>query len=69
MAARYLASKLYRGESYYLQIDSHSLFAQDWDKALLQIVANAPSEKPVITAYPPPVRKFPHLRRASAASL
>ena len=28
--ARYMGAKLYQGENYYLQIDSHSEFVQDW---------------------------------------
>jgi [Skp1-protein]-hydroxyproline N-acetylglucosaminyltransferase len=51
--ARYLGSKFYRGEQYYLQIDSHSEFVQDWDAKLVQMVRDAPAEKPVISTYPP----------------
>ena len=29
--ARYVSGKMYQGEQYYLQIDSHSEFVQDWD--------------------------------------
>lgn len=51
--ARYLGGKFYRGEQYYLQIDSHSEFIQDWDAHLIQMVKDAPAEKPVISTYPP----------------
>ena len=51
--ARYLGSKFYRGEEYYLQIDSHSEFVQDWDAKLIKMVDDAPAEKPVISTYPP----------------
>jgi hypothetical protein len=51
--ARYLGGKFYRGEQYYLQIDSHSEFIQDWDAHLIQMVEDAPAEKPVISTYPP----------------
>lgn len=51
--ARYLGSKFYRGEQYYLQIDSHSEFVQNWDTKLIKMVEDAPAEKPVISAYPP----------------
>jgi [Skp1-protein]-hydroxyproline N-acetylglucosaminyltransferase len=51
--ARYFGAKFYRGEEYYLQIDSHSEFVEDWDKKLIQMVADAPAKKPIISTYPP----------------
>ena len=51
--ARYLGSKFYRGEEFYLQIDSHSEFVKDWDTKLIKMVRDAPAAKPVISAYPP----------------
>jgi hypothetical protein len=51
--ARYLGAKFYRGEQYYLQIDSHSEFIKDWDYHLIKMVNDAPAEKPVISTYPP----------------
>jgi hypothetical protein len=51
--ARYLGAKFYRGEQYYLQIDSHSEFVKDWDHKLIKMVEDAPAEKPVISTYPP----------------
>jgi hypothetical protein len=51
--ARYLGSKFYRGENYYLQIDSHSEFVDNWDSKLIKMVEDAPAEKPVISTYPP----------------
>lgn len=51
--ARYLGAKFYRGEQYYLQIDSHSEFVQGWDDKLIKMVADADAEKPVISTYPP----------------
>jgi [Skp1-protein]-hydroxyproline N-acetylglucosaminyltransferase len=51
--ARYMGAKFYGGEQYYLQIDSHSEFVKDWDYKLIQMVVNAPAEKPVISTYPP----------------
>ena len=35
--ARYLGSKFYRGEQYYLQIDSHSEFVAQWDSKLIKV--------------------------------
>ena len=36
--ARYLGAKFYRGEQYYLQIDSHSEFVENWDEKLIKMV-------------------------------
>jgi len=52
--ARYFASKLWNGEQWYMQIDSHMTFLQDWDASSIQMLRAAPSEKPVISHYPPP---------------
>lgn len=56
--ARYYCSELWRGEQYYLQIDSHTTFAKDWDIDLLEMISqikNDPNEssKPVLSVYPP----------------
>ncbi|KAL3774003.1 hypothetical protein ACHAW5_004853 [Stephanodiscus triporus] len=52
--ARYFASKLWQGEEWYMQIDSHMSFLQDWDALLIKMLNNAPSQKPVISHFPPP---------------
>lgn len=51
--ARYMGAKFYRGENYYLQIDSHSEFVQAWDTKLIRMMEEAEAEKPVISCYPP----------------
>lgn len=51
--ARYFAAKMYRGEHYYLQIDSHSEFVTHWDEILIKMFKKAPAHKPVISGYPP----------------
>jgi hypothetical protein len=52
--ARYLASKLWRGETYFLQIDSHSHFKQGWDSNLIEQIKQTPSyPHSVISNYPP----------------
>lgn len=33
---RYMASKLWEGETYFMQIDAHSLFIQGWDTTLVK---------------------------------
>lgn len=50
--ARAEAQKLYDGEAYYLQIDSHMRFRQHWDAYLLQELRKCPSAKPILTTYP-----------------
>jgi Glycosyltransferase (GlcNAc) len=50
--ARYLCSLLYRGETYFCQIDSHSTFTQDWDAKAINNIKLCASSKPVLTHYP-----------------
>jgi hypothetical protein len=49
------AASLYRGEDYFLQIDSHTLFAPGWDDTLIDAYENAvktvKNSKVVLTAY------------------
>ena len=52
-AARYFASKLWFGEQWYMQIDTHMTFAQDWDATSVEMLQKAPSDKPIISHYPP----------------
>jgi len=52
-AARRWAQELWKGEEFYLQIDSHTRFAAGWDSSLLQMWHSADSKKPIITTYPP----------------
>lgn len=52
--ARYLASKLWGGETYFVQTDAHLMFAQDWDeKYRLEIQATRNYPKSVLSSYPP----------------
>lgn len=39
------------GEEYFLQLDSHHRFVQDWDVIAIDELRRAPAEKPVLTAY------------------
>lgn len=52
--ARYFASKLWYGEQWFMQIDSHIFFRQDWDALSVEMLQKAPSKKPVLSHYPPP---------------
>ena len=51
---RYLANELYNEEDYYLQIDAHTRFAQDWDINLIEDHSLYLSNgcDPILTAYP-----------------
>ena len=50
---RYIAQSLWKGEEYYLQIDSHMKFEADWDKILIEKYNELKKyhEKPIITMY------------------
>jgi Glycosyltransferase (GlcNAc) len=54
--ARAIAMTFYRGEDWFLQIDSHMDFERDWDERLAsQAAALAPNRKGVVlTTYPNP---------------
>jgi len=56
--ARYYCADLWRGEEYFLQIDSHTTFMKNWDSDLIKMIKqikNDPNEskKPVLSVYPP----------------
>jgi [Skp1-protein]-hydroxyproline N-acetylglucosaminyltransferase len=52
-AARYFASKLWSGEEWYMQIDAHMTFAEHWDATSVAMLKKAPSQKPILSHYPP----------------
>ncbi|KAL3778410.1 hypothetical protein HJC23_004731, partial [Cyclotella cryptica] len=52
--ARYFASKLWGGETYFLQADAHLRFAPEWDRQYEEEVKAAKSyPKSVLSSYPP----------------
>eukprot|EP00581_Thalassiosira_minuscula_P007585 CAMPEP_0183703064 /NCGR_PEP_ID=MMETSP0737-20130205/948_1 /TAXON_ID=385413 /ORGANISM="Thalassiosira miniscula, Strain CCMP1093" /LENGTH=679 /DNA_ID=CAMNT_0025929767 /DNA_START=1 /DNA_END=2037 /DNA_ORIENTATION=- len=52
--ARYFASKLWGGETYFLQADAHLRFAPEWDRLYAEEVRLANSyPKAILSAYPP----------------
>mmetsp|Transcript_5335 Transcript_5335/g.8397 ORF Transcript_5335/g.8397 Transcript_5335/m.8397 type:complete len:615 (+) Transcript_5335:126-1970(+) len=52
--ARYYASKLWGGETYFIQCDSHLQFATHWDdKYITEIKATSNFPKSVLSSYPP----------------
>lgn len=50
--ARYLCSTLYRGETYFCQIDSHTRFVKGWDDKAIAMLKRCDAKKPVLTHYP-----------------
>ncbi|CAJ1929863.1 unnamed protein product [Cylindrotheca closterium] len=57
--ARYYASKLWGGETYFLQMDSHLEFAANWDtKYIAEIKAAKSFPKAILSSYPPGFTNF-----------
>lgn len=59
--ARYICASLYKGEDYFMMIDSHSLFTQDWDSHLLQMMKDlkdAGHLKVILSHYPPRLEDY-----------
>lgn len=56
--ARAIAFSLYNDQDYLLQIDSHTLFDQDWDEVLIEQIQHLRNShaKPLISTYPPGFR-------------
>ena len=52
--ARAEVMKLWQGEDWFLQVDSHCRFASDWDAKLLQATMATGSAKPVLSTYGTP---------------
>lgn len=50
--ARYLCSTLYRDETWFMQIDSHTKFAKGWDTLAINNVKKCPSNSAILTHYP-----------------
>jgi hypothetical protein len=51
--ARGRANQMYDGETFLLQIDSHTRFGQDWDRKLIEMLYSIDDPKPLLTVYPP----------------
>lgn len=65
--ARHQMQKLWQGEDYYFQIDSHCRFEKDWDSRYIAMLRACGSPRPVLTTYPPgfdPPDKFSRPRIA-----
>lgn len=63
--ARYLCSTLWNGEEYYMQIDSHTQFAKNWDEKCIQMIQQIKrlglSNKPVLSHYPKEYTEYENL--------
>jgi Glycosyltransferase (GlcNAc) len=66
--ARSLVMSLYRDEDYYFQVDSHTLFGQDWDDILIRKLKACQrySDKAVISSYPAAFRFIDGVATAQA---
>jgi len=53
--ARSLAMTLYNDEDYFLQVDAHTVFDEDWDEKLIKSIEHCgkKSAKPLLSSYPP----------------
>lgn len=51
--ARWAATKLWEGEEYFMQIDSHMHMEQDWDKDLINQWQEVQDPKAILSSYPP----------------
>ena len=49
--ARHHIQKMWKGEDYTMQLDSHHRFLQDWDEVLIEMMGQTGSPKPILTAY------------------
>jgi hypothetical protein len=52
--ARHWVQGFYDGEEYTLQVDAHARFADEWDQQLIDMMVEFPSDRPLITGFPPP---------------
>ena len=53
-ARAWIQAELYRGEAFFLQIDSHMRFVEGWDERLLAMWRALANPRAVLTYYPPP---------------
>ena len=52
--ARAEVMKLWRGEPWFLQVDSHCRFAPGWDETLMRMSVETASPKPILSTYATP---------------
>ena len=67
--ARYYCTQLVTDEEYFLQIDCHSRFFQDWDEIAIQCILECNDESAILTNFPIPISKMDaHLTHPSNIS-
>ena len=57
--ARAETMKLWRGERWFLQVDSHCRFAPGWDETLIRMMGQTASPKPILSTYATPFTPGP----------
>lgn len=62
--ARYHASKLWRGEEFFLQIDSHTKFEKGWDDTIFEQMRLTGDPKAVLGGYPPTDDEMRNIRES-----
>ena len=64
---RYVSMLSYRGEAYYMMIDSHTGAVRNWDRRVLLCLRRAHSPRPVLSHYPHNWEKaLPHRRESQS---
>jgi hypothetical protein len=58
--ARAEVMKLWRGEQWFLQVDSHCRFAKGWDEKLIRMMRQTLSPKPIVSTYATPFTPGPN---------
>jgi hypothetical protein len=58
--ARAEVMKLWRGEPWFMQVDSHCRFACDWDAKLVRMMKQTGSPKPILSTYASPFEPGPN---------
>ena len=56
--ARYLITKLVSDETYFLQIDAHTRFFNNWDDIVINCLNECNDTKAILTAFPIPIEKM-----------
>jgi len=59
--ARFICASMYKNEDFFMMIDSHSLFSQDWDIHLFNMynsLLKAGHKKIIISHYPPKLEDY-----------
>lgn len=52
-ARKLIQDKFFNNENYYFQVDSHTLFEENWDEILINMYSSLPNPKSVISIGPP----------------